>query len=105
MPYASSFAARRGAGAYEMRVNPYGHAPSGRKDMVREDSPAYRYEDEDQSGEAMTFRPGLRVKHPQFGVGTVLTVEPVDSDVKLQVRFASVGPKTLRAKYARLQPA
>jgi len=32
-------------------------------------------------------------------------VEPVESDFKLQVRFASVGPKTLRAKYARLQPA
>jgi DNA helicase-2/ATP-dependent DNA helicase PcrA len=105
MPYASSFAARRGAGAYEMRTNPYGHGqPAKRKDEgIRESSPTYRYEDEDQS--VVEFKPGLRVKHPQFGVGTVLSVEPVDSDVKLQVRFASVGAKTLRAKYARLQLA
>jgi DNA helicase-2/ATP-dependent DNA helicase PcrA len=104
MPYASSFAARRGSSAYEMRPNPY--APAGRKPMAREEQPSYKYEDEDQSGGGMmSFRPGLRVKHPQFGVGTVLSVEPVDSDYKLQVRFASVGPKTLRARYARLQPA
>jgi DNA helicase-2/ATP-dependent DNA helicase PcrA len=106
MPYASSFGARRGG--YEMRQNPYGRGATGlRKDnLVREESPSYSYEDEDQSaGADMSFRPGLRVKHPQFGVGTVMSVEPVERDIKLQVRFASVGPKTLRARYARLQPA
>jgi DNA helicase II / ATP-dependent DNA helicase PcrA len=101
LPYASSsFAARR--------PNPYGRGATGyRKDnLVREESPVYSYEDEDQStGGELNFKPGLRVKHPQFGVGTVMSVEPVESDIKLQVRFASVGPKTLRARYARLQPA
>jgi hypothetical protein len=87
-----------------MRVNPYG-AGKRKDETARESGLAYRSEDEDQSGPEMSFRPGLRVKHPQFGVGTVMTVEPVESDFKLQVRFASVGPKTLRAKYARLQPA
>ena len=37
-------------------------------------SPAYAYEDEDQST-GMALRPGMRVRHPQFGVGTVLSVE------------------------------
>jgi hypothetical protein len=45
------------------------------------------------------------VRHAQFGVGSVVSVEPLDDDTKLVVRFAAVGLKTLRAKYARLQPA
>ena len=51
------------------------------------------------------LKPGLRVRHPQFGVGTVLSVEPLDDDTKLVVRFTSVGQKTLRAKYAKLEVA
>jgi hypothetical protein len=35
----------------------------------------------------------------------VISVEPLDDDAKLVVRFASVGLKTLRAKYARLEVA
>ena len=50
-------------------------------------------------------RLGMRVRHPQFGVGTVLSVEALDDDTKLVVRFVAVGQKTLRAKYARLEPA
>jgi len=45
------------------------------------------------------------VRHPQFGVGTVLSIEALHDDTKLVVRFAAVGTKTLRAKYARLEPA
>ena len=100
----SGFGTIRRPSSYEMRTNPYG-AGKRKDDRVREETPTYSYEDEDQSATGMSFRPGLRVKHGQFGVGTVMSVEPVDGDYKLQVRFASVGPKTLRAKYARLQPA
>jgi ATP-dependent DNA helicase UvrD/PcrA len=70
----------------------------------REDPPAYAYEDEDQST-TLALRPGMKVRHPQFGVGSVLTVEPLDDDTKLVVRFNEVGRKTLRARFARLQPA
>jgi len=87
---------------YEFRTNPYGRGRRGSR--VREEEPAYAYEHEDQST-GMALRPGMRVKHPQFGVGSVVTVEPLDDDTKLVVRFAAVGVKTLRAKYARLQPA
>ncbi len=65
--------------------------------------PAYSYEDEDQSS-AAGLKLGARVRHPQFGVGTILSVEELADDVKLVVRF-SVGPKTLRAKYAKLELA
>ena len=97
-----AYASRRPA-AYEMRVNPYPQASRKPPDSVR-DKPTqgYRYEDEDQS--SPDLRPGLRVRHPTFGVGTVLSVEPADADTKLTVRFSSVGRKKLIAKFARLEP-
>jgi len=63
----------------------------------------YAYENEDQS--IISVCPGTRVHHPTFGVGTILSVEPVADDVKLTVRFPDIGKKTLRAKYAKLKPA
>ena len=76
----------------------------GYRGRVREETPAYAYEDEDQSVPS-GLKPGLRVRHPQFGIGTVVSIEPLDDDTKLVVRFASVGQKTLRAKYAKLEVA
>jgi DNA helicase-2/ATP-dependent DNA helicase PcrA len=87
---------------YEFRTNPYGRGRRGGR--AREDTQTYAYEDEDQST-GMALRPGMRVRHPQFGVGSVISVEALDDDTKLVVRFAAVGQKTLRAKYARLEPA
>ncbi len=84
---------------YEFRTNPYGR---GRR--VREPEPAYAYEDEDQST-GINLRPGMKVRHPQFGVGSVISIEALDDDTKLVVRFAAVGQKTLRARYARLERA
>jgi DNA helicase II / ATP-dependent DNA helicase PcrA len=84
---------------YQFRTNPYGR---GRR--VKEAEPTYSYEDEDQST-GIALKLGMKVRHPQFGVGTVLSVERLDDDTKLVVRFVAVGQKTLRAKYARLEPA
>jgi DNA helicase-2/ATP-dependent DNA helicase PcrA len=84
---------------YEFRTNPYG---GGRR--IKEEQPAYAYEDEDQSVGA-SLRPGMRVRHAQFGTGTVISVEALNDDTKLVVRFAAVGSKTLRAKFARLELA
>jgi hypothetical protein len=47
----------------------------------------------------------MKVRHQQFGVGTVLSVEALDGDFRLVVRFNDVGRKTLRARFARLEPA
>jgi DNA helicase-2/ATP-dependent DNA helicase PcrA len=68
---------------------------------VREEAPAFSYEDENQA--QITLRPGLRVRHPIFGPGTVIAVEPAYDDVKVLVRFTSVGQKRLLAKHARLE--
>jgi DNA helicase-2/ATP-dependent DNA helicase PcrA len=51
------------------------------------------------------LRPGTRVRHPQFGVGTVLNVEPQTDDLKITVRFASVGQKKVLARFAKLELA
>ncbi|MCL4742089.1 MAG: UvrD-helicase domain-containing protein [Phycisphaerales bacterium] len=48
------------------------------------------------------FPPGCRVRHPQFGVGTVLSLDGGTS-VRVRVRFGQVGDKTLILEYARLQ--
>jgi DNA helicase-2/ATP-dependent DNA helicase PcrA len=94
--YPSSYSHFRGDGSYGRR--------GGYRGRVREEQTAYAYEDEDQSVPA-GLKPGIRVKHPQFGTGTILSVEPLDDDVKLVVRFNSVGQKTLRAKFAKLEVA
>jgi DNA helicase-2/ATP-dependent DNA helicase PcrA len=87
----------------QFRSPPYGRG-SGYRGRSREESSVYRYEDEDQSVPS-GLKAGLRVRHPAFGVGTIVSVEPLDNDTKLIVRFASVGQKTLRAKYAKLEVA
>ena len=71
--------------------------------QVREEQPTYHYENEDQS--AGVFGTGTRVRHPQFGIGTVQNVEEIGNDVKLTVKFASVGLKRLIGKYAKLELA
>ncbi len=76
-------------------------APRRATDEAHE--PSYAYESEDQSQPIL--RPGMKVRHPRFGIGTVVAVDPQDHDVKLTVRFVSVGAKRLLASYAKLEPA
>ena len=45
------------------------------------------------SRSAPSLRPGMRVRHAQFGTGTVISVEALNDDTKLVVRFAAVGSK------------
>jgi len=86
---------------YELK-NPYGRRSGSpaREQPVK----AYAYEDEDQS--AASVKLGQKVRHKQFGVGTVVGIEEHgDDDHKITVRFASVGTKKLIAKFANLEPA
>jgi DNA helicase-2/ATP-dependent DNA helicase PcrA len=98
--YASSYQGNFRHSHYEFRTNPYGRKGGGRS---REGDAPYAYESEDQS--ATGVRMGMRVRHAQFGVGTVIGVEAHTDDVKVTVRFNSVGTKKLLAKFAKLEPA
>jgi len=54
---------------------------------------------------ADSIRPGVRVRHPLFGVGTVLRREGDGDDLKVTVSFPGVGAKKLVARYAGLEVA
>ena len=97
--YSSSYQSAFSHSHYEFRTNPYARKGRG----VKEREASYAYENEDQS--ALGLRTGMRVRHQQFGVGTVTAVEEHNDDLKVTVRFASVGLKKLLSKYAKLEPA
>jgi DNA helicase-2/ATP-dependent DNA helicase PcrA len=88
----------------QFRAAPYGKGGGSYRGRVREEQPVYAYENEDQSSPS-GLKPGVRVRHAQFGLGTILSVEPLDDDTKLIVRFNTVGQKTLRARFAKLEVA
>jgi DNA helicase-2/ATP-dependent DNA helicase PcrA len=48
------------------------------------------------------FRVGMRVRHPQFGLGEIIGLTG-GGDARAQVRFRDVGVKTLVLQYARLE--
>jgi DNA helicase-2/ATP-dependent DNA helicase PcrA len=48
------------------------------------------------------IRPGARVRHPLFGVGTVLRCEGEGDDLKVTVSFPGAGTKKLVARFAGL---
>ncbi len=92
----------------ERQVPAHGRHRAGRRRAAQSvvEAPAttfFDYADEDQS--AAYVRPGMRVRHPAFGIGTVASVEPLAGDVKLTVRFEAAGYKKLLGRYAKLEPA
>jgi DNA helicase-2/ATP-dependent DNA helicase PcrA len=104
--YATPYQGGFNHGHYEFRTNPYGRKGGSRGTggtRTREAEATYAYENEDQSGASL--RPGQRVRHAQFGVGNVIAVEEHNDDIKVTVRFNTVGVKKLLAKYARLELA
>jgi DNA helicase-2/ATP-dependent DNA helicase PcrA len=104
--YAAPYGNSRGFDGRESGVgNRSGTARGSRAASPQHAEPVYKPEDEDQSAPASGLRLGMRVRHPQFGVGTVLAIEDHGDDVKLTVRFVSVGAKRLLGKYARLEKA
>ncbi|HEY0140341.1 MAG TPA: UvrD-helicase domain-containing protein [Thermoanaerobaculia bacterium] len=53
---------------------------------------------------AAELKRGQRVRHDQFGVGTILTMEGSGPDAKLTVYFDRAGSKKFIAKFAKLSP-
>ena len=49
------------------------------------------------------LEPGLRVRHPIFGPGTILAVSGAGAGQKLRVRFERAGVKTLVLRFANLE--
>lgn len=55
--------------------------------------------------EAPPVKLGAQVRHPSFGLGTVMDVEGSGTHARVQVNFDEAGPKWLVLAYANLQPA
>ncbi|MBI4710343.1 MAG: DUF3553 domain-containing protein, partial [Nitrospirae bacterium] len=49
------------------------------------------------------FLPGVRVKHPKWGIGVVRDSYGETDDVKVMVNFSTVGVKRLSLKFANLE--
>ena len=88
---------------YDFRTNPYGRGGAATRVAKEARRPTPTRTRISRPG--WRCKLGMKVRHPQFGIGTVLSVEALDDDTKLVVRFVNVGQKTLRAKFARLEPA
>ena len=56
-----------------------------------------------EPGEGAEIQPGLRVRHPHFGPGVVLSVAGRGPSQKLKIRFQRAGVKTLMVRYANLE--
>jgi DNA helicase-2/ATP-dependent DNA helicase PcrA len=60
----------------------------------------YSYAQDEGAG---VVGPGLRVRHPIFGPGTILEVSGQGAGQKLRIRFERAGIKTVVARYANLE--
>lgn len=60
-------------------------------------------DDFDQRPEQVSYRKGLRVRHPSYGTGQVLATEGSGEALKVTVVFADQTVKKFVAKYARLE--
>jgi DNA helicase II / ATP-dependent DNA helicase PcrA len=50
-----------------------------------------------------SIKSGVRVRHPQFGDGIVMSREKVGNDFRIVVTFSRVGRKTLVERFAKLE--
>lgn len=59
---------------------------------------------QDPADHAVRLTPGRRVRHPQFGLGTVQNISGRGQMARATVKFDRVGVKTLVIAFAHLQP-
>ncbi len=49
------------------------------------------------------LKEGMKVEHPKFGFGTVLTLDESGADRKAKINFSDFGEKTLLLSFAKLK--
>ena len=102
-PGPGGYAARGERGGYPGRGGRTRSDGYGSRRPDPEAGAPFEHDDADEDQSAGGISRGARVRHPSFGTGTVLSVEPVAGDLKLTVRFNAAGDKKLLARYANLQ--
>lgn len=90
------------------RDSAFSYTPSRRSRLGFEPAPARtagEYEvDYSESQVAPRIIKGARVRHPQFGAGTVVELAGAGADVRATIDFDDVGRKKVVLRYANLQP-
>ncbi|HEX2094695.1 MAG TPA: UvrD-helicase domain-containing protein [Longimicrobiaceae bacterium] len=76
---------------------------TGPKKAAASDDDSYQVDYSD-SQDAPRLVKGARVRHPQFGAGTVAELSGVGADVRATIDFDSVGRKKVVLRYANLEP-
>ena len=97
------YSPRQPAAGYGYGDTPRRPAGGGRRRRDSYEQPATFYDDADEDQSAGGISRGARVRHPKFGVGTVVGVEPAGGDLKVSIRFAGTGVKKILARYAKLE--
>jgi DNA helicase-2/ATP-dependent DNA helicase PcrA len=101
------------------RTEEYAGSRNGRKKLIRDETSlqpktiaelkAYLEQQKRSAArergpsEGSSLKPGMRVRHEQFGDGIILSRERVGNDTKLVITFSRVGKKSLIEKYAKLK--
>ena len=100
-----AFTARPYGGGGRNGWSPRGRGPRRPSTAAYGDAaaPPEPWNDADEDQSATGISRGARVRHATFGRGEVIHVEPVEGDLKLTVRFATVGQKKLLARFANLE--
>ena len=84
-----------------------GGVSSGARNFKRSDAPHPSYEDFsdesfDDTGDD-SFKKGMRIRHPTFGIGTIFKTDGSGDAMDVSVVFGDNSVKKFRAKYARLE--
>ena len=91
---------RRGLGFRDQGVGTYSPAPSPQPPIPKRD---FQYQPETPFVDHLQV--GMRVRHPEWGVGTIKERIGEGEDLKVVITFASVGRKKLAANFVQLDRA
>jgi DNA helicase-2/ATP-dependent DNA helicase PcrA len=90
----------QGSGVRRPGFGPHSPAPSPQPPVQRRD-----LEYQPETPFVDDLRVGMRVRHPEWGVGTIKERIGEGEDLKVIVTFAGVGRKKLAASFVQLDPA
>ncbi|MCI0370622.1 MAG: DUF3553 domain-containing protein [candidate division NC10 bacterium] len=89
-----------------VRADGAGVSPGEGGAPVTREAEGLRYEAVEEGERPVDFfQPGVRVRHPEWGIGTIRDRSGTGEDMKVTVTFAGVGTKRLKVRYANLTPA
>ncbi len=101
----------RGAFGAEIRFSDggdyYSYTPSNTRQKsftpAREWKPGQTSHASSKKTSSATYKPGDRVEHRVFGVGSVLSADDIGNDTLIQIKFDSGETKKLMANFSKLQ--